>query len=520
MRAASCLALSLLFLSSPATASPPVVAVFDIDAPKNKRKLARDLTDYLRVQLSQTRRMTIVDKSEQEAQLKRLVREQKKASYKACVDEACQIPLGKELAANQILKSKLLKVGSVYILQAELIDVATAASVGGASVRTEGSDDALVSAVEKLAAQLVGAKDRPPVEKQTSGPQFSAAVLDMQKILLAHPDGKRAKAKLKAAFDRHQADLSREEKAVQALKKRVEAAKGAEQQRLRKEFEAALSKLQSMFVRLQKELAEREKRSVDAVLSKLDGDKEALARGAGARILFHSADVVYRDPRIDCTANLFAAVDTPACAGLDDVLVATIDFERVMQGTPAGKRAKAALKRDREAKQAYLDGEKKKLEKMDKSHPEFATRVRKLQEAYMKEQQSLQEAEARLVKRLHAQLLPKIQSWAKSRGIAILIDRQRTLHAIASSRCSDDFLGKSNATCRPVSAERVGVADTSDMGAPKDQKQAKAWRKKVRRDVKSIAPRKGFDIVVDKSAVAYVADAAEITEAVKRVRAR
>ena len=149
--------MSILFvlMMLPAEAQP-VVAVFDIHDETNKQQLARRLTDQLRVELASTKKLIIIDKGEQEAQVKKLLKEQKTASYQPCVDDACQIPLGKELAANQILRTRLVRFGKSYRLSSELIDVATGGSAGGASVDTDGTDQGLLRGVELLARRITG----------------------------------------------------------------------------------------------------------------------------------------------------------------------------------------------------------------------------------------------------------------------------------------------------------------------------------------------------------------------------
>lgn len=137
---------------------PPVVAVFDIDmrSKRFKKKFARQLTDQFRVKLAETKKMIIVDRSEQERELKQLLNESRKASYKACVDEACQIPLGKQLAANQLLRTRASRFGKTFVLSSELIDVATGGSSGAATVKTDGTEGGMLAAVELLAGKLTG----------------------------------------------------------------------------------------------------------------------------------------------------------------------------------------------------------------------------------------------------------------------------------------------------------------------------------------------------------------------------
>lgn len=136
---------------------PPVIAVFEIeDATKRPKKLPAALTDYFRVKLAETRVVKVVDKGDQEQQLKKLIKAERKSSYKTCVDESCQIPLGKELAADKILRAKITRFGRSFVLAAELIDLASGASAGAASDKNDGTEEGLMASVENIAKQLTG----------------------------------------------------------------------------------------------------------------------------------------------------------------------------------------------------------------------------------------------------------------------------------------------------------------------------------------------------------------------------
>ena len=119
-----------------AEARPAVVAVFELqNSSELKKELVSELTEHLRVKLAEPGTVRVVDKSEQEQQLRKLVEEQRKDSYKTCYDDSCQVPLGRELAADKILRGKITKFGRAYLLNVELIDLASGASMAAASER-------------------------------------------------------------------------------------------------------------------------------------------------------------------------------------------------------------------------------------------------------------------------------------------------------------------------------------------------------------------------------------------------
>ncbi|MCA9671319.1 MAG: hypothetical protein KC503_37235 [Myxococcales bacterium] len=161
--AAAALLLSVLLVGAPsaALAKKPKLAVMTIaDGTRSLGTTLMDgLTDALRGKLASSGRYIVIDKSRQAAALLKLVKEQKKASYKKCYSSKCQIPLGQALAADTILRTKITRVGSTYLLNAELVDLAKEAVTGAAqaSLRVRprrGRDDRLLRAVGDIAYKL------------------------------------------------------------------------------------------------------------------------------------------------------------------------------------------------------------------------------------------------------------------------------------------------------------------------------------------------------------------------------
>ena len=118
----------------------------------------RDLlnaTEILRGRLSSSGRFAVVDKSRQEAKLRTLVKQSKRDSYLACVDEACQIPLGKALAADIVLRSTISCLGDGCQFAVELIDLAMEAAVGGGSADFDKSPSGLSAAMRSVVRQIL-----------------------------------------------------------------------------------------------------------------------------------------------------------------------------------------------------------------------------------------------------------------------------------------------------------------------------------------------------------------------------
>jgi len=160
-----------------ARAKKAKLAVMTIaDATRTLGSSLRDgLTDALRGKLAASGRFIVIDKSRQAAALRKLVKAQKKASYKKCYSSKCQIPLGQALAADTILRTKITRVGSSYLLNAELVDLAKEAVTGAAQAKVRvrprrSRDDRLLRAVGDIAYKLTdGASGAKPPTMPPSG---------------------------------------------------------------------------------------------------------------------------------------------------------------------------------------------------------------------------------------------------------------------------------------------------------------------------------------------------------------
>ena len=101
-------------------------------------------------------------------QLRDRLKTEQKESYKECYDRECQIELGRELAANKIVASQILKLGSACRLAVTVFDLRQAAAERALSFKAECTEDALVSAIEqlkeKIAEEAPGKNPSPVVE--------------------------------------------------------------------------------------------------------------------------------------------------------------------------------------------------------------------------------------------------------------------------------------------------------------------------------------------------------------------
>jgi TPR repeat protein len=162
---------SLAFTGVAYAGGPPVVAVFEIEdtggARALKKELVASLGDYLDGQLAEGGVYQVVPREALRAQLAQAKRE----STRACFDDACQIEIGKAVAAEKTLSTRLIRIGEVCILKSSLFDLRREVSEHVANTKTGCKEDDLIAAVEEVAAKLkrrdAGA---PKVEEKPAAP--------------------------------------------------------------------------------------------------------------------------------------------------------------------------------------------------------------------------------------------------------------------------------------------------------------------------------------------------------------
>lgn len=172
-------ALALALTSAPlllagaafADARPPVVAVFGIrDASEVLSSAERErLARYLAVRMAEGGRYLIVPESD----LQQAIRAQKKASYEACYEEACQIEIGRELAAEKTFVTEIVRLGDSCAVTSVLFDLERAASEQAATERGACDVNALVRLVEVVTSRLIGragGRDSTPTETELRAP--------------------------------------------------------------------------------------------------------------------------------------------------------------------------------------------------------------------------------------------------------------------------------------------------------------------------------------------------------------
>ena len=122
-------------------------------------KLMDALTEHLRTRIASSGVCIVIDRSRQAESLRKMVREERKESHADCRDAACQIPLGRILSADSILRTTIVQIGSTYHINAEIIDLATeatshAAQAGLAATPEEGQEERLLAAIQIVVSHL------------------------------------------------------------------------------------------------------------------------------------------------------------------------------------------------------------------------------------------------------------------------------------------------------------------------------------------------------------------------------
>ena len=133
-------------------ANGQIVAVFNVEDKGAKLTLATldRLGDYLATLLTAHGYQVIPRSS-----LKARLAEQRKESYQRCYDQTCQIEIGREVAAQKMLSTRVIKLGSKCKVTMTFFDLKKATSEAGATASSDCSPDAIVESFEKAVNSLI-----------------------------------------------------------------------------------------------------------------------------------------------------------------------------------------------------------------------------------------------------------------------------------------------------------------------------------------------------------------------------
>ncbi len=139
-------------VNRPDAPKPSLVAVFPVEVRSAilDTKGARELSDYFEVRIASGSALRVVP----QADLQRLLRQEKAKSFSPCFDESCQIEVGKALAAEKMLVTRVLRLGDGCAFTATLFDLRSEASESAHSSRSACSATGLAVAAEEVARSV------------------------------------------------------------------------------------------------------------------------------------------------------------------------------------------------------------------------------------------------------------------------------------------------------------------------------------------------------------------------------
>ena len=153
---APAVALVVLLASGPRNSTAedkkPIVAVFEVEA--RNVALAQDaltiLTSYIASKLSESGEYEVVPQDK----LKEALTAKKKDSFKQCYEQSCQIEIGQELAANKVVATQVMKVGSTCMVTCNVYDLKKATSGKAGTVKGTCDEDGISAAIDEVLQKL------------------------------------------------------------------------------------------------------------------------------------------------------------------------------------------------------------------------------------------------------------------------------------------------------------------------------------------------------------------------------
>jgi len=132
-----------------------------------KPEVLLNLLDYLSAKLTEGG-FQVVPQEEVRARLK----DQQTKSYKECVDQSCQVELGRELAAQKTLTTKILRIGSNCQITAVMYDLKKAATETAATAGGPCDVERLIPAVDEISKKLCEPLKRAHLEADANLARF------------------------------------------------------------------------------------------------------------------------------------------------------------------------------------------------------------------------------------------------------------------------------------------------------------------------------------------------------------
>jgi hypothetical protein len=169
--------LLLFAIADSALAGGPIVALFDMEDRGSTLDPAvvQNLTDLLAAQLAEGG-FQVVPRD----QVRQRLLQTKVESYKECYDQTCQIELGRELAAEKVVSTKIIRIGDKCQLMAELYDLRKSATDGAATSEKACLEQSLVLGIREVSQKLC-ATLRGPAPEPSAPNEFDLFLLEAKK---------------------------------------------------------------------------------------------------------------------------------------------------------------------------------------------------------------------------------------------------------------------------------------------------------------------------------------------------
>jgi outer membrane protein len=149
------------------------------------------------------------------------------------------------------------------------------------------------------------------------------------------------------------------------------------------------------------------------------------------------------------------ALALPGVARAEEIKIGTVDMQKALQSVEAGKKAKAQLEKDFNAKKKELQGEEANIKKMGeefkkksvvmsedaraKKQTEIQERIMKFQEMTARSQGEIQQKERELTEPIITKLRAIIQDLAKSKNYSVILEKNE--NTVLFSQEKDDLTG-------------------------------------------------------------------------------
>lgn len=134
----------------------PILAVFEIEVSgfELREMAVKGLTEYLGASLSEGGRFSVMPSSE----IRKTLLEKSKESHKRCFDKKCQIEIGRALAANKTLSTKIHKLGNKCYVTCQVFDLKTQTADTAKKAGGGCSEEGLVASIDSVAKAISGTR--------------------------------------------------------------------------------------------------------------------------------------------------------------------------------------------------------------------------------------------------------------------------------------------------------------------------------------------------------------------------